>query len=127
MSTQSTTGANGTGANLAQLAPAATTLTDAFTAGNPTADSVQGGIGGCQIDTIVVVNSAAGADNPVRITHAIAGAADSPKQNLFYGTVPGNGRFQFTGPLYLAPGDKIRVYSTTGTTTAFNIYGIEIP
>ena len=97
---------------LAQVAPAATTLTDAYTV--PTARHA----------TIEVVICNTGALANVRLAHAIAGAADSIKQYLLRDYALAVAETRTTLRFTAAAGDVIRVYSTTATV-AFNVNGIE--
>lgn len=74
--------------------------------------------------SIVVCNRSA-VDTSFRISIAIAGAADSLEQYLYYNTlIPGNETFVATiGPTANA-GDIIRVYATLATLS-FTLFGTE--
>ena len=98
---------------LDQTAPAAATLTDAYTAGTAAV-----------ISAIYVCNRDATATT-FRISVAKLGAVDSVEQYLYYDQpIPGHETFEF-GPLGLVATDVIRVYATLATVT-FTITGLEI-
>jgi hypothetical protein len=101
---------------LAQLNPAATTLTTLYTV--PAATSTV-------VSTITVANNSA-TDATFRLSVAVAAAADNAKQYIAYGvTCPGNGMYSFTIGMTLAATDLIRAYAST-TTLSFNVFGSEI-
>lgn len=101
---------------LAQVNPSAGTLTDAYTV--PGAKSAT-------VSSIVVCNEGASTDK-FRIAIAVAAAADTPKQYLYYDQeIPGNKSFAITLGLTLATTDVIRVYAG-GSSLAFNIFGVEV-
>jgi hypothetical protein len=97
---------------LAQSAPAATTLTDAYTV--PTAKNA----------TIEVVACNRASDTVVRVQHAIGGAASAVTQYWLYDYPLLANDTQVTARLTVMAGDVIRVYSGSGSVT-FNVNGIE--
>lgn len=97
---------------LAQSAPAATTLTDAYTV--PTAKRV----------TYEVVACNRSSDTVVRVQHAIGGAASANAQYLLYDYPLVANDTQVTARLTGNAGDVVRVYSGSGSVT-FNVNGIE--
>ena len=100
---------------LGQSKPAATTLSDAYTVPALTTATVS---------TITVANQSATATS-FRISVAVAGAADTASQYLYYDiAIPGNNTFATTIGITLASGDVIRVYNTLATLS-FNIFGVE--
>jgi hypothetical protein len=101
---------------LAQSNPSATTLTDIYTVPAST---------GTVANTLVVANRSA-IPATFRIAVAIAGAADNPKQYLYYDiAIEGNDTFTATIGITLAASDVIRVYAANATLS-FTIFGIEI-
>lgn len=95
--------------DLAQLNPGAASLTDIFTA-----------TGNC---LVVITAANRGAATALRISIAVGGAADDPKQYKAYDRpISDNGVFE-SGPHFLANGDKIRVYATLATLT-FTVNGL---
>lgn len=100
--------------NLGQASPAATTLTDLYTA---TVQTV--------VSSIVVCNTT-GAAITFRISHAVAGAADATKQYLYRDvSVPANDTFVATLGITMAPSDVLRCYASA-IDMAFNVYGGEV-
>lgn len=102
--------------SLGQVQPAANTLTDAYTVPGATS---------AVVSSICCANDS---DQPsrVRITHAIAGAADADAQTFVPKTkIPAREPYILTIGPTLAATDKIRVWSDTGKV-AFNIWGQEI-
>lgn len=100
---------------LGQSNPAARTLTDLYTV--PGAASVV-------VSSIVICNQST-ADAKARVSVAVAGAADEPKQYLYYDLdVPGNETFIATIGITLAATDVVRVYSDTDYLS-FNLFGLE--
>lgn len=97
---------------LAQSAPAATTLTDAYT------------VPALKHATVEVVACNRGADTVVRLQHAIGGAASANGQYWLYNYPLLANDTQVTARLTLAAGDVLRVYSGSGSVS-FNINGIE--
>jgi hypothetical protein len=97
---------------LAQSAPAATTLTAAYT--------VPAG----QQATIEVVMCNTGAAATVRVQHAVNGAASALTQYLLYDFPLAGADTKVTARFTVRAGDVIRVYSSTGNVT-FNVNGIE--
>lgn len=100
--------------NLGQVAPAATTLTDAYT------------VPASKHATIEVVMCNTGAATTVRLAHAIAGAANATKQYLLYDFTIAAGESPSTARFTVRATDVIRVYSASGNV-AFNVNGIEEP
>lgn len=102
--------------NLAQSAPLAATLTDAYTVPASTT---------AVVTTITIANRSATATS-FRIAHAKAGAADATSQYLYYDVgIDGNDTIQITTSLPMATTDVLRVYATLATLT-FNVHGDEI-
>lgn len=97
---------------LAQSLPAATTLTDAYT------------VPALKRATVEVVICNRGGAAVVRLSHAIAGAADTGAQYLLYDYALAAGEAKGTARFTVAAADVVRVYSDTGTVS-FNINGIE--
>jgi hypothetical protein len=101
---------------LGQSAPAATTLTDAYTV--PAATSAV-------VSTITVANRSATATT-FRLAIAIAGAGAANAQYLAYDVViSGNETKAFTIGATLAATDVVRVYATLATVS-FNVFGSEL-
>jgi len=102
--------------NLGQANPLAATVTNIYTV--PTATSTV-------ISSIVVANRSATATS-FRISIAVAGAADSVAQYLYYGVViPGNDTFAANLGITLTAADVVRVYATLATLS-FNVFGSEV-
>ena len=100
---------------LGQSSPLAATLTAAYTVPALTTATVS---------TITVANQSATA-TAFRISVAIAAAADTPAQYLYYDiAIPGNDTFATTIGITLGAGDVVRVYNTLATLS-FNIFGVE--
>lgn len=97
---------------LAQSAPAATTLTDAYTV--PAAKHA----------TVEVVACNRASDTVIRIQHAPGGAASATTQYWAYDYPLLANDTKVSARLTVAAGDVIRVYSGSGSVT-FNINGIE--
>lgn len=102
---------------LAQVAPSAGVLTDAYAVPPTKTYAV--------VSTIVVCNR-----DPVaalyRIAVAVAGAADNVKQYIAYDEeIPGNSSFTWTLGITPATTDVIRV-RTDNATVSFNIFGVEV-
>jgi len=101
---------------LGQAAPAAATLTAAYTV-----PAVLGAV----VSSIVVCNRDAGVAL-FRISVAVAGAADNVKQYLVWDAETiGNDTTALTLGVTLAPTDVVRVRSNT-TFLSFNIFGEEV-
>ena len=76
------------------------------------------------VSTITVCNQSA-TPTAFRISLAVAGAADTPAQYLYYDTpISGNDCFQTTSGITLGAGDVVRVWNTLATLS-FNISGVE--
>ena len=98
---------------LAQSLPPAATLTDVYTA------SVS-----AVISSIVLANQASSATT-VRLSAAVAGAADAAKQYLYYDVpVPANDSLVLTLGITLAATDVLRAYSANGAVSV-NVFGVE--
>lgn len=97
---------------LAQSAPAATTLTDAYTV--PSAKHA----------TVEVMMCNRSTSTTVRLQHAIAGAASANAQYLLYDYPLDANASVVTARFTVKATDVVRVYSTSGNVT-FNINGIE--
>ena len=101
---------------LAQVKPAATTLTAAYTV--PANKSAT-------VSSLVVCNTAASVSY-FRVSVCVAGAADDLKQYLYYDLpIDSNDTFIATIGLTLAATDVIKVRSSDGNL-AFNFSGIEL-
>jgi hypothetical protein len=101
---------------LGQSDPLAATLTVAYTVPASTQ---------AIISTINIANRSATATS-FRVSIAVAAAADTTAQYLYYDVViAGNDTFQTTAGFTLGAGDVIRVYATLATLS-FNISGVEI-
>lgn len=101
-------------AMLAQLAPAAATLTDLYTPQIPASAS----------EVIVSVANRSASPTTFRISVAIAGAADAVAQYLVY-DLPIKGNDVYTRKIVMGSTDVIRVRATLATLS-FSAYGIEI-
>ena len=100
---------------LGQTDPLATTLTDSYTVPAVTSTTVS---------SITVANRSATA-TAFRVSIAVAGAADSNEQYIYYDiAIPGNDTFAATLGITLETTDVVRVYATLATLS-FNIVGIE--
>lgn len=101
---------------LGQASPPATTLTPLYTVPGATSATVS---------TLAVCNQN-GAPVTFRASVAVAGAADAPKQYLFFDrTIPPNGTVTVTIGMTLAATDVVRCYAST-TGLSFNLFGVEI-
>lgn len=101
---------------LAQADPAAATLTDAYTVPAAT-NAVLSSIVVCNRDPAATV---------FRISVAVAGAADSNEQYIYYDLpISGNDTFIATIGLTLDETDVIRVYAFLATLS-FSFFGTEI-
>ena len=100
---------------LGQSNPGATTLTDLYAV--PAATSAV-------CSSLVVCNQ--GGAGTFRVSVAVAGAADAPKQYLYYDAPIGaNTTIAVVIGLTLATTDKVRVYASSGTMS-FSLFGSEI-
>lgn len=101
---------------LAQVNPAAVTLTTLYTV--PAATSTV-------VSSLCICNEAA-TDATFRISIQIAAAVDNAKQYLYYDAiVPANDTYIATIGMTLAATDVIKCYASS-TTVAFQAFGIEI-
>lgn len=102
---------------LAQSNPAATTLTDIYTVPALTSTTVS---------SCVICNQSNSVTATFRISIAVAAAADTAKQYLYYDlTLIPNDTFIATVGITLAASDVLRVYSST-TNLSFSFYGVEV-
>lgn len=102
---------------LAQSFPLLATLTTLYTVPALTSAIVS---------TLCIANQSATVADKVRVSVAIAGAADEAKQYVFYDlTLAANNSFAATFGITLATTDVVRVYSANGTTS-FILFGQEI-
>lgn len=97
---------------LAQSAPAATTLADAYTV--PVNKRA----------TVEVVCCNRSSATTIRLQHAIAGASSANAQYLLYDYALGANEAKSTARFTVNGTDVVRVYSTSGNVS-FNINGIE--
>lgn len=101
---------------LGQSNPTANVLTTLYTV--PSATSTT-------ISSITVCNQSSGSAN-FNVSIAVAGAADSPQQYIYYQLfLDGNDTFIATVGLTLAATDQVRVLSTTGNLS-FGLFGVQI-
>jgi hypothetical protein len=101
---------------LAQKFPTASVLTDAYTV--PASTSAV-------ISSLMVANQST-AVSSFRISVAIAGAADTHAQYLYFDEpIPPNRSFAITLGITLATTDVVRVQSANGMLS-FNIFGSEV-
>ena len=101
---------------LSQSAPAATSLTDLYTVPASTQTVVS---------SVIVCNRGL-TNTTFRISIAVAGAADSNQQYLYYDVpISKNNTFVATIGLSLAATDKVRVYAGNANLS-FNLAGVEI-
>lgn len=98
---------------LAQVAPLATTLTDAYTVPASKRATVE----------VVICNRGAGAAT-VRLSHAVGGLADTGKQYLIYDLSVAVAGTYSTARFTMKAGDVLRVYASTADVS-FNVNGIE--
>lgn len=102
--------------NLGQSNPTVATLTDAYTVPGATSAIVS---------SIIVCNRSATATS-FRISHAVAGAADDPKQYLHFDyPIDGNDTIVLEESITMAATGVLRVYATLATLS-FNISGVEL-
>jgi hypothetical protein len=99
--------------SLGQLNPAATTLTAVYTVPALKHSAVT-----------VVASNTGGSAATIRISLAVAGAADNIKQYLVYDLSLGVGESYATSKFTVSASDVIRVYSSTANVS-FNVNGIE--
>lgn len=100
---------------LGQAAPAAGALTSLYTV-TAAIRSV--------VSTLKACNRSS-SPTTIRVSIAIAGAADTPAQYVYYDLpLAANDTFSATEGWTLAPTDVVRVYSGNGNV-AFNIFGVE--
>ena len=101
---------------LGQAALSATTLTSIYTVPALTQ---------AVVSTVTVVNRG-GTTTTFRVSVAIAGAADDPRQYIYYDvSIPANETFASTVGITLNSGDIVKGYAGNGNLS-FNIFGVEI-
>jgi len=101
---------------LAQLAPSATTLSTLYTVPALTSTVVS---------SLVICNRGA-SEATFRVSVAIAGAADSNPQYLYYNeSVGAEQSFIATVGITLAASDVVRVYASNANLS-FNLFGVEV-
>lgn len=101
---------------LGQSSPLAATLTDLYTVPGATQTTVS---------TLLVANRSSTATT-FRISVAVAGAADSDEQYIYYDIdIPGNDTFAATLGITLGAADVIRCYANDATLS-FSAYGAEV-
>lgn len=101
---------------LAQSAPIASTLTDAYTV--PALTTVT-------VSSISVCNPN-NATTKFRVAIAVAAAADAPKQYLYYDMdLTRTNTFIATVGITLGAGDVVRVYADR-VNVAFQLFGVEV-
>lgn len=101
---------------LAQSKPSAATLTDVYTVPGATS---------AIIAHVIAANQSAVATT-IRVSMAVAGAADTPKQYVAYDVpILGNTVVDLALALTMATTDVLRVYNTLATVS-FNVTGVEI-
>lgn len=102
---------------LGQLSPAVNTLSALYSVPAATSASAS---------SIMVCNQNSSIDAVFRISVAVAGAADDPKQYLYYDVPVGaNDTFTATIGMTLSAGDVVRV-QTSVTGISFNLFGCEV-
>lgn len=102
---------------LAQLVPASTTLTDFYTVPAATTTSAS---------SVTVCNQNGAINILFRISIAIGGVVDDPKQYLYFDLPLGsNDTFVATIGLSLGTGDIVRVQSSA-SGVSFNLFGVEV-
>lgn len=102
--------------NLAQSNPALGTLTGVYTVPGATS---------AMVSSLIVCNQGA-TTATFRISHAVAGAADTAAQYLYYDMpIPAKQTFAATVGLSLAATDVLRAYASSGSLS-FNVYGVEV-
>lgn len=101
---------------LGQVAPVAVTLTTLYTV--PALTSVT-------VSTLTVCNQNV-TKVQFRVSVAVGGVGDTPKQYLFYNVqLLGNETLTATLGITLAAADVVRVYSDTANVS-FNLFGVEM-
>ena len=100
---------------LFQSKPSAVTSTEVYTC--PISTS-------CVFSSLVICNQGSAPDR-VRLSVAIGGAVLDPSQYIVYDLpLQGNDTYVLTGGVSLTASDKVRVYSTNGTS-CFQGFGLE--
>ena len=102
---------------LAQLVPASTTLSDLYIVPAATTTSTS---------SITICNQNGATNILFRISIAVAGVPDDPKQYIYYDLALGsNDTFIATIGLSLGTGDIVRVQSSAANVS-FNLFGVEV-
>lgn len=102
---------------LGQVAPVATTITDLYTV--PALSSAV-------VSTLVVCNRNIAGRDRFRVAVAVAGAADSVEQYIFWDTqITNRNTLTFTLGITLGAADVLRVYADN-TDLSFSVFGTEI-
>lgn len=102
---------------LAQLVPASTTLSDLYIVPVATSTSAS---------SIVICNQNGSAITLFRVSIAIGGTSDDPKQYIYYDLALGNNdTFIATIGLSLGAGDVVRIQSSIDNVS-FNLFGVEV-
>jgi len=102
---------------LGQAVPTANVLTDLYTV--PASSSAV-------ISSIVVCNQNSSSTIAFRVSVAVGGAADTPKQYLYYDLpLTNNDTFVATIGISLAQNDVVRIQSDTANVS-FNLVGVEV-
>lgn len=102
---------------IGQLAPAATVLSVLYTVPALTQ---------AVISTLVVANQNSGSNIKFRVSIAIAAAADTPAQYVFYDVLLlKQSAFTATLGITLGAGDVVRVQTDTANVS-FNLFGVEV-
>lgn len=106
--------------NLAQVTPAAATLTDLLIPGTTTATYLP-----VVVSSVVICNTNA-TDVTIRLAHAKDSAVDSIVQYLYYDLpIAAKDTFIFTGGMTLEKIDTLRCYASSANVS-FNVYGIKV-
>lgn len=101
---------------LGQAIPAAATLTTLYTVPGATS---------AVVSTLKACNQSP-SQTTVRVSVAVAGAADTAKQYLYYELpIAGYDSFSATEGWTMATTDVVRAYSTNGLVS-FNLFGVEV-
>lgn len=101
---------------LAQSDPAVATLTAVYTVPGSTSAVISS----------IVAAERNGVADAIRISIAVAGAADTPAQYIAFDfALAANDVATFTLGITLAATDVVRIFSTTGDTS-FNVFGVEV-
>lgn len=100
---------------LGQSSPAAGVLTDCYTAPSKAV-----------VSSVFACNRSSIDDTLIRVSVAVAGAADEAKQYIYYDLpVLAADTFASTTGITLGAGDVVRCYSASGNVS-FNLFGVEV-